>query len=210
MIIGLVGRINSGKGTVADTMVKVGRFVKISFADPVKDCASTAFGWERNLLEGDTDESRTFRETPCPVWSRRIGRNFTPREALQTIGTECFRDTFHNEIWIHNLMDKISKDKVSANYVIPDVRFVNEVQAIRENDGIIIFVRTPCIEPWLTDLLRDKFNTPGDIHRSEWDWATNTSYPYDIEFLNNKKDGIDVLQEQVKNLISRIEYIETM
>ena len=57
MIIGLVGRINSGKGTVADTMVKVGRFVKISFADPVKDCASTAFGWERNSLSCLVEEN---------------------------------------------------------------------------------------------------------------------------------------------------------
>ena len=62
MIIGLLGFAGSGKGTVADILVSKG-FKKESFADPVKDAVAAIFGWERSLLEGDTDESRIFRET---------------------------------------------------------------------------------------------------------------------------------------------------
>jgi ferredoxin len=61
MIIGICGLIGSGKGTVADVLVDQG-FTKVSFADKLKDGVSTIFGWNRAMLEGDTDESRQWRE----------------------------------------------------------------------------------------------------------------------------------------------------
>ena len=54
MIIGLVGFISSGKGTCADYLVREHGFVKESFANSVKDAVSVVFGWDRQLLEGDT------------------------------------------------------------------------------------------------------------------------------------------------------------
>ena len=62
MIIGVVGFIGSGKGTVGDLLKTEFGFHSISFASHLKDVASLLFGWDRNLLEGDTDESRSFRE----------------------------------------------------------------------------------------------------------------------------------------------------
>lgn len=60
MLIGVVGFAGSGKGTVADILVRDHGFKKLSFADALKDAVATIFGWERHLLEGDTDESREF------------------------------------------------------------------------------------------------------------------------------------------------------
>lgn len=62
MIVGICGLIGSGKGTVADMLVGEFGFTKISFADSLKDAVAAVFGWPRNLLEGDTDESRSWRE----------------------------------------------------------------------------------------------------------------------------------------------------
>ena len=42
MIIGVVGFIGSGKGTVADILVEKHGFVKLSFADAVKDASLAA------------------------------------------------------------------------------------------------------------------------------------------------------------------------
>ena len=102
MFVGILGFIGSGKGTVGDILSDIG-FEKISFASHLKDVTSIMFGWDRNLLEGDTDESREFREEVDPFWSDKLGRKFTPRLALQLMGTEVGRNVFGENIWIHSL-----------------------------------------------------------------------------------------------------------
>ena len=57
MIIGFVGFIGSGKGAAGDILSEMG-YTKESFAKGVKDTASVMFGWDRKLLEGDTEEIR--------------------------------------------------------------------------------------------------------------------------------------------------------
>ena len=68
MIVGLVGFIGAGKGTVADILVEKHGFIKESFANSVKDSVSVIFGWDRSSLEGDTPESRRWREQPDEFW----------------------------------------------------------------------------------------------------------------------------------------------
>ena len=53
-------RTNLGKGTVADILVE--NRTKLSFADKLKDGVASVFGWDRDMLEGDTDRSRIWRE----------------------------------------------------------------------------------------------------------------------------------------------------
>ena len=122
MIIGLVGFIGAGKGTVADLLVDRHDFVKESFASSVKDSVSAVFGWDRSLLEGDTAESRAWRETPDKWWSEKLGKTFSPRLALQLMGTEAGRDVFHEDLWVHTLMRRC-ENAPNKNYVIADVRF---------------------------------------------------------------------------------------
>ena len=99
MIIGITGLIGSGKDTVANLFVERG-CTQDSFAAPLKDVCSSIFGWDRNMLEGDTVESRDFRETPDMFWTRKLGiDNFTPRLALQLMGTEVLREHFHKDIF---------------------------------------------------------------------------------------------------------------
>ena len=75
MIVGVLGLIGSGKGTVGEILKGV-KFNQISFASGVKDVTSVMFDWPRELLEGDTDESRNFRETPDSFWTKRMGKEF--------------------------------------------------------------------------------------------------------------------------------------
>ena len=125
MIIGLSGFIGSGKDTVADYICRTYNFSRESFADSLKDALSLVFNWDRNLLEGKTEESRRWRETVDPWWATRLNiENFTPRYALQYIGTNVFRDHFHDEIWVSSLEKKIIDANKSV--VISDVRFINE------------------------------------------------------------------------------------
>jgi len=174
MIVGLVGFIGSGKGTAGLILNEHG-FVMESFAGAVKDVASVMFGWPRKLLEGDTDESRQFREVPDKFWSEKFGHDFTPREALQKLGTEVGRDTFNKDFWVHKLESKIAPWE---NYVITDVRFPNEINWIHKMHGIVIHVQRGEYPEWYRHLTqvfdereRAEYMKPFGVHQSEWAWV---------------------------------------
>ena len=57
MLIGICGLIGSGKDTVAQNLIDNHNFVKISFADKLKDAVASMFSWDRELLDGKTDKS---------------------------------------------------------------------------------------------------------------------------------------------------------
>ena len=109
-IIGVCGLIGGGKGTVADILVNNHTFHKYSFADSLKDMVANVFNWPRHLLEGDTKESRDWREQRDEWWSARLGiENLTPRWILQYWGTDVCRVNFHEDIWIASLENKLFK-----------------------------------------------------------------------------------------------------
>ena len=92
MIIGLCGIQGAGKDTVGDILVSEYGFIKLTFASTLKDIVSVLFSWPRDLLEGITEESRIWRETVDDFWTEKTGfENFTPRKALQLIGTDLFK-----------------------------------------------------------------------------------------------------------------------
>ena len=191
MIVGLVGFIGAGKGTVADILVRQYGFLKESFANAVKDAIIPIFGWNREMLEGNTPESRTWREQPDPWWSEKLGKPFSPRLALQLMGTESGRNVFHRDIWILSLLRRVKSD---LNYVIADVRFPNEVDMIHENNGKIIRIKRGDDPEWyeIAEAYNVMSNWNGsiqkmkkypDIHYSEWAWIGKTM---DCEINNDK------------------------
>lgn len=137
MIIGLVGFIGSGKGTVRDILVREHGYHGFAFADALKDAVATIFTWPRGLLEGDSNASRAFRERVDPWWSHKLGYEVTPRLILQKMGTEACRHGIADNIWIAALEKRIhGYDDV----VISDVRFPNEIDFVRSAGGIIVQV----------------------------------------------------------------------
>jgi len=186
-IIGLVGFAGSGKGTVADILVEKHGYTKLSFADSLKDACSAIFGWERPLLEGDTDESREFREKVDSFWSVRLGYDITPRLALQKMGTEAGRGVFGTNLWITSVERKILEhDRV----VLADTRFPNEIEFIRKLYGHVIRVERGDEPEWYEEALLinkkygkicNKMSNYPDVHYSEWAWI-GTHFDY---ILNN-------------------------
>jgi hypothetical protein len=92
-----MGAVGSGKDTIADFLTNHG-FERLSFAKKVKDVAHVVFGWDRDMLEGRTTESRAWRETVDPRWG------ISPRSALQKIGTEMFREHICDDVWVKALL----------------------------------------------------------------------------------------------------------
>ena len=152
-IIGIAGLIGSGKDTVANHLINEHNFKRIKFADKLKDGVSAIFDWPRDLLEGDTDESREWRETPDEFWSKELGEDITPRHVLQKFGTEV-RDGFHVHTWTI-LLKKTILDNPHTNYVIPDVRFPHEDTIIKELGGEMWRVSRGEDPEWFTDYVEN-------------------------------------------------------
>lgn len=208
MLIGLLGRISSGKGTVADELVDKYGFRQDSYASTLKDITAVLFNWDRAMLSGDTPESRDAREEVDEWWSEKLGiPNFTPRLALQLIGTDVFRNNFHQDIWVLSVMARYRGDE---NVVISDCRFPNEVQTIRQVGGRIIQVDRGFEPDWWEWA---KVAATGDedaiiamknlhqIHSSEWAWANEQP----DELMHN--DGtLEDLYGMVKLLANRYQF----
>ena len=202
MILGVTGLIGSGKDTIADYLVTTHGFKRVSFAASLKDAVSSVFGWDREMLEGKTDESRAWREQPDVFWSKKFNKDVTPRWVLQYWGTEVCRRGFHDDIWIASVENKLrtSKDDI----VISDCRFPNEILSIKNASGIIVCVNRGELPSW--HIMAAKAND-GDIlaaeklkalgvHASETAWV-GTKFDYVLD--NNST--LDSLFKQVETVV---------
>lgn len=208
-IIAINGTIGSGKDTFSQVFIDAG-FHRVSFAETLKDAVSAIFGWDREMLEGSTEESRKIREMPDPYWSAKMDRPVTPRWVLQNFGTDVCRRYFHDNIWVFSAENKIRNidtDKV----IITDCRFPNEIKMIRENNGIIVEVQRNLPE-WYWDaykynILIESGETPmippnlqHTVHSSEYGWVGINHPDYIVE----NTSTIEHLHEQANNILSQI------
>lgn len=215
MIVGLVGLIGAGKGSVADILVERHDFEKESFANSVKDAVAAIFGWDRTLLEGDTPESRAWREQSDKFWSEKLGKPFSPRLALQLMGTEAGRNVFHPNLWVHTVLRRC-ENAPYHNYVIADVRFPNEIEAILKTGGIIVRVTRGDEPVWYQTALEvnTKRNLYGmaerypDVHYSEWAWVgSHIDYVIDNNnTLSELTKKVDLLVDSIYNNRSTFNY----
>lgn len=130
LIIGVSGQARHGKDTIADYLVKTYGFQKFLIAEPIKEICRTIFSFNQEQLYGD------LKETFDPRW------NVRPRECLQFIGTELFRQQIKqllpeigSKIWIKSLCEKlrgvISSDPAIL-IVISDLRFEDECSELQK------------------------------------------------------------------------------
>lgn len=133
LLIGLTGRAFAGKDTVADHLKRHHGFFKMAFADPLREGLKTLFGL------GDWNFSPEGKEEDIP-W---IGQS--PRQLMQSLGTEWGRDRVHPEIWCRH-MDLRVRARARTGHgllVIPDIRFVEEARFVHSRGGKIWRVVRP-------------------------------------------------------------------
>jgi hypothetical protein len=203
-IIGVSGFISSGKGTVADYLVSQYQFEELSFAASLKDAVSTIFNWDREMLEGKTVESRQWREQIDVWWAQRLDiPHLTPRWILQNWGTDVLRKQFHDDIWIASLQNKIRQ--IETDIVVTDVRFPNEVAAIKSIGGLVVRVERGAKPDWYDTAIKANFEKDQPsidylntlIHQSEW---AIIGQHFDKIFDNN--GSLSDLYGQIDNFIA--------
>jgi hypothetical protein len=149
-VLGLTGPARSGKDTVAQFVLEeVPGAVRQGFADKLKLSAARIFypdidldgalsfcntlkteGWltAGTVTHGETDD--------CAL---------TGREFLQRYGTEAHRDVFGQDFWLDAVLPDGRDD--CPLLVIPDVRFDNEAQRVRERGGTLVHINRPEVQP---------------------------------------------------------------
>lgn len=134
LLVGVGHKKRSGKDTIANRLVDKHQFRRVSWADSLKEAARIIFGWTDEHLYG------RLKERVDPYWG------FSPRWALQTLGTEACRNNIHQQIWVKSAwlrIEKIRDENPGVGIVVPDVRFPNEADFIREKGGYLWKVNRP-------------------------------------------------------------------
>ena len=136
-------------------------------------------------------------------WQTAYKQEYTVRDLLQIVGTDLIRNQLHSNAWVNALMSQYKSKQYTAfandapirgipteedeikygkivteypNWIITDVRFPNEAQAIKDRDGFIIRVNrnvnwidvkeytnltgivVPTIEPHPSETALDDYN----------------------------------------------------
>jgi len=121
MIIGLAGKKRCGKDSVAAYLCAYYGFHQDSFAAPIRTFVASLCGYTLNELEA-------MKEEIHPLFG------ISPREMMQTLGTEWGRDRISKTVWLDSLIHRLKNRRT----VISDIRFDNEAEAIRKLGGTII------------------------------------------------------------------------
>ena len=172
MIIGISGKMGSGKDTLGDMLCGIDRSYSIKkYATKLKQIASLLSG-----IPVERFESQDFKKFDMPtVWNKikkptsaygEQMEKMTVREFLQKIGTDALRDGLHNDVWVNALFadykERYFGSNSMPNWIITDVRFPNEAQAVIDRGGIMVRINR-------TDKSRVNADHPSEIALDNWD-----------------------------------------
>ena len=123
---------------------------------------------------------------------RQIGkRHMAVRELMQEVGTDAVRDNVHPSSWVNALFAgyksysfKLQTGPIFPNWIITDVRFPNEMQAIADRAGITIRVLRDTKDP----------DNPKHGHASETA-LDNAEFDYVITNNGTVKDLINSVRD---------------
>ena len=186
-IIGIGGLKRSGKDTfarvVADVAQRQGFVVAvIAFADAVRQAAAAAYGVDAAAF---TDDAR--KDTVCEAWG------ITYRQMLINLG-EAMRDVDADH-WVkawrraavrHNRTCEYGQESDKPLLVlVPDLRRVNEAQAIHDAGGLTVLMRRPGVE-WNgheTEVLAHLAQHRDDIKAASLDCVYGGEAPRTLSYL---------------------------
>lgn len=146
VFVAVCGKKGAGKDTAAACLPPHWEVVK--FAGALKEMMHALLSYrgvpaDQRLAMLEEEE---LKRTPTPYLNGK-----SPREAMQTLGTEWGRELISPTLWVDCFKDSLD----AAEYAVcTDLRFPNEVDFVKSQGGVIIKVVRPDQED-------------GDTHPSE-------------------------------------------
>jgi hypothetical protein len=183
-VIGLSGKAGSGKDYIAaNILTKHYGYVPFSLAWHIK---TSLIGKSACTYE------EAFRTKPPRV-----------RHLLQQEGTESGRDIYGEDIWLHTAyawMQLIYEQWGIVRFVIPDVRFPNEVEYIQRNGGKVLRVIAP------QRVADSPLSMEARLHRSE---TALDDYPLDNfdGLLDNDVGSESTLTDRVYTTLNTLDLL---
>lgn len=157
-IIGLSGRMGSGKSVISEVTSTYGYEI-LYFASPLKDLISELISIPRKDLDSyktvignykilSMDCTFIANETDVPlkiVKEKLLNKTFaTVRDLLQVIGTDLIRE--YNKNWHVDRIREIIEANPETNYVLGDVRFLNERKMVEDLGGSCWYIVRPKLD----------------------------------------------------------------
>lgn len=150
MIVAITGYKKSGKSTAANYISSRYGWEEYALATPLKMALLVMFGFTYDQLHGEGKDEIDHRY------------GITPRLMLQTLGTEWGQYTLQEhsqdfkvitgrDIWVKRFYYEVWKP--GRSYVISDIRFQHEIEALRDIDDVRSVMLTGGVD--------------GDMHESE-------------------------------------------
>lgn len=155
-VVGIAGRARVGKDTLTDFLLAQYGGYRHSFAAPLKSMLKAGFN-----LDFDDPYWVDRKETVIPA----LGRS--PRELMQTLGTEWGRMLVHPDVWL--ILATGTLHNRGPGMIVSDLRFENEAAWVRRMGGVVIHLQREAA-PQVKD------------HKSEAGIAVQ---PVDLQVFNN-------------------------
>lgn len=230
MIIGVTGQCQdslgrnriagAGKDEVARRLLTKHNFISLAWADPLKRFIKEVYDFPDEALWGESDA----RIRPDERYPRPDGGFLTPRFALQSLGTDWGRNCYLNTwvdygirtakkilngtpytpkdglIYSHIPQAMREKPKGPNGVVFSDVRFMNELNAIKVAGGFAVRIKR-------------KLNTAYDekamnlLHNSETELPNQSDDLFDYVINNNAT--LDDLMAEIDNMVSYFQKCNT-
>ena len=200
MIIAMSGFARSGKDAAADHLVEKHGFVKLAFADILRDVLYalnpvTTFNrdgtWTNDdynfVMDQPTHHVFTVQQIIDEYgWDNYKESPFGDdiRRLLQRLGTEAGRDTLGKNVWIDATLRDLDPEK---DYVISDARFLNEFKAVEDLGGVVLRVNREGVGP--------ANDHPSEIEALQYDFKFIIHNNSDLDSYLNKVDRmLEILQ----------------
>lgn len=137
LIIGLTGFARSGKDTAARGLIEQRGFTRLAFADLLKKVAYDIDPY----VETTPGRFERLSEVVDRLGVEKAKSFPDVRRLYQRLGTEGGRDNLGTNVWVDPVMR--SALRVNGGVVITDVRFPNEVAAVKAAGGLVVRVVRP-------------------------------------------------------------------
>ena len=146
------------------------------------------------MMDNVSCDKETYEAEKRTNWQTAYKRELTPRLLLQLIGTDCGRNIIHPNIWINSTMNSydyiqkwinVGSKAILPNWIITDVRFPNEADAIKQREGINI---------------RLQRGGDSDIDTKQHESETDLDN-YEFDYIIDNNGTIEALIEQVREIL---------